>query len=449
MILMQPTSNDCVLLSAIPVETTLASCKKEYQSAQRRAPEEKRELRILQVFSALGMGGAETWLMALLRYFHENGHDLPFRVKMDICVTGGTEALFDREARLLGARLFYVHYTRTKLLKFAREFRKILSNGRYDAIHDHQDYTAGWHFLFGWGCLPPVRIAHVHNPFFCVATHDANPVRRVTLSTGKRLLSSSATQIAGTSSEILTKYGFDDPSFKQVNVAVAHCGFDVSMYQGSYQTNHQDVCREFGWNESAKILLFVGRLNTTFGDNLNQKNPSFALEVARASISRDASIRMLMAGGGEDVRSELEERVKNWGLEEKIRLIGVRRDIPRLMLGCDLFLFPSLEEGLGMVAVEAQASGLRVLAADVVPHECVVMPEMVRFHSLNATSSDWANEALRLMRSPKPDPLMCNKSVRNSAFSIENSARRLVALYSGVNFNVGLKEPTVRKSFPT
>src|SRR5712691_11396204 len=74
----------------------------------------KRELRVLQVFSVLGMGGAETWLMALLRYFYENEHHLPFRVRTDICLTGGSEAFFDQEARSLGARLFYLHCTRKK-----------------------------------------------------------------------------------------------------------------------------------------------------------------------------------------------------------------------------------------------------------------------------------------------------------------------------------------------
>lgn len=390
----------------------------------------KRELRVLQVFSALGVGGAETWLMALLKYFHANQNELPFRVRMDVCLTGGSKAVFDAEAESLGARLFYLHYTRKKLVQFTRDFRRILSNGRYHAIHDHQDYTAGWHFLSGLGLLPPVRIAHVHNPFFCVTTHDTHRVRRSTLLAGKRLLSSLATQITGTSLEILGKYGFDDSSYAHMNRAAAHCGFDVSRYRGDYQTNHQDICREFGWDDSAKIVLFVGRLDTTFGDNLNQKNPAFALEVAKACIAKDASVRMVMVGGGDEVRMELQAQVKGWGLEQEIRLTGIRQDVPRLMLGSELFLFPSLEEGLGMVAVEAQAAGLRVLASELVPKECVVIPEVIRFHSLDATASSWAQEALRLMSLPKPDLEMCNRSVSNSAFSIENSARRLLQLYA-------------------
>ena len=84
-----------------------------------------------------------------------------------------------------------------------------------------------------------------------------------------------------------------------------------------------------------------------------------------------------------------------------------------------------------MVAVEAQAAGLRVLASDLVPRESVVIPEAMRFHSLDESASGWAQEALQLMSLPKPDSEMSNSAVSDSAFSIENSARRLLRLYAG------------------
>src|SRR6266851_8197007 len=121
---------------------------------------QKPELRVLHVFSALGMGGAETWLMALLKHFHERSQGLPVTVKFDILLTGGEKSLFDDEAMAFGANIYYVSYRRRRLGAFIRDFRRILSRGNYDAIHDHQDTNAGLHFLIGTGLLPPVRIAH-------------------------------------------------------------------------------------------------------------------------------------------------------------------------------------------------------------------------------------------------------------------------------------------------
>ena len=61
-------------------------------------PAKKSEYRVLQVFSTLGVGGAETWLMALLRYFNRIKDELPYRIQFDICLTSGNKGVFDDEA---------------------------------------------------------------------------------------------------------------------------------------------------------------------------------------------------------------------------------------------------------------------------------------------------------------------------------------------------------------
>jgi glycosyltransferase involved in cell wall biosynthesis len=362
--------------------------------------------------------------MALLKYFDQIKNDLPVRLRIDICLTGGVGE-FDEEARALGAKLFYLPYSRKSLHRFIPAFRRILSKGRYHAIHDHQDYVAGMHFLFGLGHLPPIRIVHVHNPSVNIAFFSSSLVRRSVLLTGKHLLRYFATHILGTSRQIITEYGFDDRFFRNVPLRAAHCGFEVTRYQGRYQQLHSDLCKEFGWKETAKIILFVGRLDS----NCNQKNPAFALDVGKVCIAKDPDIHMIVAGGGDEVRKELEAKTKSWALENRIRLIGIRSDVPRLMSGSDVLLFPSVAEGLGMVAVEAQAAGLRVLASDATPRECVVVPGMVEFLSLKESAAHWADAALRLINLPRPDSEECNETVRDSPFSIENSAATLLSIY--------------------
>ena len=393
----------------------------------------KRELRILQVFSVLSMGGAETWLMSLLKYFKEHREQLPVSVKFDILLTGGTEAIFDDEARDLGARLFYVPFTRRNMIGFVREFRRILTEGNYDAIHDHQDYIAGLHFFMGTGKLPRIRVAHVHNPFYHRTTYANRLRRRAANALGKRLLGQFATHIMGTSRQIVTEYGLDNSHSRGVTLGAVHCGFEVANYQGDYKAAHADLCAEFRWEDSVKIILFVGRLESEevvhLGRVMTHKNPGFALSVARECISRDAQVRFLMVGSGEIKRREFESRVREWGLADEIRVLGVRRDVPQLMLGSDLLLFPSLAEGLGMVVVEAQAAGLQVLASDTTPRECVVVPRLVGFQALEGSMKGWADEVQQLLNQPRTDVMSCNAAVRDSAFSVENSVTKLLQLY--------------------
>src|SRR5689334_19415942 len=105
--------------------------------------------RVLQVFDTLGMGGAETWLVELLRWIQSLATTLPVKLETEICLTSGERGRFDDEAVSLGARLHYIRYRRGQLLEFTRAFRRLLAERQFDAIHDHQGYAAGIHLACG------------------------------------------------------------------------------------------------------------------------------------------------------------------------------------------------------------------------------------------------------------------------------------------------------------
>jgi glycosyltransferase involved in cell wall biosynthesis len=379
--------------------------------------------RVLHVFHSLGIGGAETWLMSLLEWFRNPPYVLRDNVKIDVLLTGGERAELDDRAIELGATLHYLKYDRHHLASFVRGFRKLLANGYYEAIHDHADYAAGLHLLMGVGQLPPARVVHIHNPY---ATFERSTSREVVRSFERAAVANLATTVAGTSLQILTDYDLapsDAPS-GQRRLAI-HCGFDVERYAGDREDARAAVRREFSWGDDTRILLFVGRLESHF----NQKNPAFAVAVARECIARDSRVRALFVGAGDAARAAFEAEAAKSGVADLIRFAGVRSDVPRLMIASELLLFPSIAEGLGMVAVEAQAAGLRVLASDTIPRECAVVPGMVTFAPLSQAHSAWADRAMALLALPAPDAAASRALVRDSAFSIDSSARALLEAY--------------------
>jgi glycosyltransferase EpsF len=384
--------------------------------------------KVLHIISSLGVGGAETWLMELLRFRVRNGSG-----PMDFLMTSGAPGVFDEEARALGARIHYVRYGRDRLGPFTAQFRRIMRNGRYHAIHDHQDYVSGWHFVMGGSALPPVRIAHVHNPRLHIEANYAITLpRRLSTAAGKWLVNRLATNVCGTSAEILRQYGFDGDTIRPA-VSVVHCGFDVQKFNAPRAGDRQAVLREFGWPQDTSLVLFAGRLDRalSFEHPQNHKNSWFALNVVRAAVDKNPSIRLLMAGEGGESRDELERRIQEWGLHDKIRLIGIRSDVPCLMRAADALLFPSCQEGLGMVAVEAQAACLPVLASSAVPRECVIIPELYESLPLSEPIAVWASALLRTVARPRPPMESCRRAVAASPFSIVNSAQRLEEIYRG------------------
>ncbi len=377
------------------------------------------------------MGGAETWLMEVLRLWTKNG-----RAQMDFLLTSGNKGIFDDEAKALGATLHYVQYGKKTLPAFRRQLRQILLKRGYSAVHDHQDYASGWHFLLGAGALPPVRVTHVHNPSYQIHNnYGVSATRRLTARLGKFFVSRFATHIAGTSRQMISEYGLDAPAFRHIPSAALYCGFDPARFAGDQPSASASVRLEFGWSPEAKVILFAGRIDQSSDPNhpQNHKNSAFAVDVGIQSARFDSKVCMLLAGQPNGATSILEDRIQSAGLTNQIRFIGIRHDIDRLMLGCDALLFPSRGEGLGMVAVEAQAAGLPVLASEAVPKECVVSSELVTFLPLNGDAKAWATELMRLLKLPR-DARGGNEAVKNSPFALNHSAEAMLKLYSGRSF---------------
>lgn len=386
-------------------------------------------VRVLQVISGLGMGGAETWLMELLRLWTKDGS-----AEVDFLLTGGKPDIFDAEAAALGAGLHYLPYGRSNLARFIPAYRRLLRHGRYDVIHDHADYAGGWRFLLGLGVLPPMVVSHVHNPWLHItANYAVTPLRRVSAAGGQKLVDLLATRIVGTSASILRQYGFDPGRRQKPRVEVIHCGIDVSLFNRSRDPDRTSVLQEFQWPDDSKIVLFAGRLDRALqlGHPQNHKNSWFALQIVRAALEREPRIRLLMAGAGEEPRAALTRHVAEWGLQDRLKVIGIRRDVPRLMRAADLLLFPSRQEGLGMVAVEAQAAGLPVLASTAVPREAVVVPELVTFLPLTEPPEAWASTLLNIAAQSRAPAEKWRPAFDRSDFAIANSAHKLLRLYRG------------------
>jgi glycosyltransferase involved in cell wall biosynthesis len=383
--------------------------------------------RVLHVVDNLGVGGAEVWLMELLRHWAANG-----AVRMDFLATSGHEGTFDAQARALGAEIHYLKYGRGHIRRFTAGIRRILREGGYDAVHDHHDYASGWHYLAAGAALPPVRISHVHSPWMQISVHYGGTLqRRLAASGGKQLTARLASHICGTSGDALQRYGFPIRRGRRPAVSVVHCGIDVGRYSGDRAADRASVLAEFGFPADAKLVLFVGRLDRdlALGHPRNHKNSWLATLISREAATIDPSVRLLMAGAGDVQREQLRYHIAGWGLADRLKLIGVRDDVGRLMRAADALLFPSAEEGLGMVAVEAQAAGLPVLASTAVPREAIVVPDMFESLSTDEPAERWAQALLAMMRRPKANPRCCAAALDRSEFSIAASARALERLY--------------------
>jgi glycosyltransferase involved in cell wall biosynthesis len=387
-------------------------------------------IKVLHVISSLGMGGVETWLVELVKHWH-GAHER--KVTVDFLVTRGETDVFDSEMIAMGSKVHYTHLNRNSLVQFSSDLRRILVEGQYDAIHDHQEFLSGWHFALAGHHRPSVRIAHFHNASYQLTeNYGVNSRRKLILLIGRYALSRYSTAIIGTSRQLLNEYALTKGSFTCQNPRPLHCAFNVARWQGDKQQARAFLLAETGWGGESKIVIFVGRLDPYIEMHhpRNGKNSSFALAVFESAYAEDKDLRLLYVGAHQGYQRQFQSLIDSRKLGGAVQMLGVRKDVDRLMLGSDMLLFPSRAEGLGMVAVEAQASGLPVLASEAVPKECVVLPELVSFLNLDRPHSEWAQAILEIVKSPRPSPTGHQAEWAKSPFNIEVCARELERLYA-------------------
>ena len=140
----------------------------------------------------------------------------------------------------------------------------------------------------------------------------------------------------------------------------------------------------------------------------------------------------MLVGDG-PVKKEIESQVAELKCRDRFIFTGVTSEVASAMSAMDIFLFPSRYEGLGIVAIEAQAAGLQCVLSDVVPKEVDVIPNQITRLSLSENAEIWADIVLKAAESPKPEQRKSAKLVIDSEFGIAKCIANLTAVYEKKN----------------
>ena len=184
------------------------------------------------------------------------------------------------------------------------------------------------------------------------------------------------------------------------------------------------LCQQTGIPQTSLVVGHVGNFHTA-------KNHHFILKVAQELFLRNPNSRLVLVGDGR-LRNRVKELAEFGGFADKVVFTGTRSDVPRLLAMMDVFLFPSLYEGLGLAAIEAQAAGLPIVIADSVPKETEVVSDLFVWMSLSQPPELWAEKCLQLGEIRKNEFLSdsCRK-IEESSFNIMNNLQELDRIYTG------------------
>lgn len=369
-------------------------------------------VRVLQVTSALDVGGIETWLLEVLRHIDRE------RFKVDI-LTGATQKCrLDDAVEALGCRVIRLRGLR-RPWSYIRRFERIAREyGPYDAIHAHIAYTSGFIMRLGESVGIPTRIVHSHNAYNPIrASLSRTPYRRVMCYWMHR----HATHLLAVSQEAVPGlFGADHVSDPRCRIVTP--GIDLDPFRAP--VDRAALRNALGIPVEATVVGHVGRFAPA-------KNHRFLLEVASAVLRRRPEVWFLLVGDG-DLRPAVEARAREMGLADRCVFAGIRSDVPELMMGAmDVFLLPSLYEGLPRVVLEAQAAALPSVVSYAIAEEAVVAGPLVTRLSLDESHTAWADAVLaveeRRAVTNQADTLA---AMAQSPFNVVQVVRELEKLYT-------------------
>lgn len=205
---------------------------------------------------------------------------------------------------------------------------------------------------------------------------------------------------------------------------MVHNGIDVSKFQGASEEEQSKLKREFSIQEEHGPV--IGNI-TRFED---KKNQSFALEVFRRIVDRYPDA-VLLLGGPDGGKLELtKQRAAKLGLADRVRFIGERNDIPACLKLIDIYLFPSLYEGLPIALLEAQAAGCFCVSSTNVSKEVDMEIGQTAFCDLENGPEQWAEVIInRAVGKSRPTTERIQTAFKQKGYDIRWSAGKLIKLY--------------------
>lgn len=332
-------------------------------------------VRILHVFGRLDRGGAETMVMNIYRSIDRT------KIQFDFLIHTEEKCDYTDEILELGGRIYSIsRYNFKNHFKYKEQWEKFFKeHNEYKIIHGHVRSTAAIY----------LKIAKKYNLRTIAHSHNTSSGRGIK-AIGKNILQYPIRYIADyffACSESAAIWLFGEKKYNTGGVEIIKNPIDTKKY--IYDNEIRENVRKELKIEDKFVIGHVGRFHT-------QKNHEFLLKIFKKIYDVNRDSILLLVGEGE-IKSVIENKVEEMGLKKNVIFYGSTSKVNELFQSMDVFVFPSLYEGLGIVAIESQASGLVTICSENIPKEAAITNNLI-YMSLEESAESWAKEILENSR---------------------------------------------------
>ena len=335
--------------------------------------------KLLCILDSLDIGGAETFLMKIDRSLDPKEYRFDFVVSKD----GGA---YISEIKNRGGRIFVVSHRRKNLYSALRDIKNIVKENNYDAV-----LRLGNSPILTFDLIAAKFGGAKHLAFRSCNAQTGLSWKSKFVNAIMRPILNIVCDVKIAPSKLAAEFTFGKRA-AQSDVYILYNGVDLNVFHYD-ETGRNEIRNEFDFSDKF-VVGHIGRLHT-------QKNHSFLINVFSEIRKKQPNAVLLLIGIGE-LEDEIRKQVKDMNLESYVVFAGIRRDIPQVLSAMDVFVFPSLHEGMPNTVIEAQSTGLPCVIADTITREANITG-LVQYLSLNETTDFWAQKAIDAAMTDRKD----------------------------------------------
>ncbi|SDO97416.1 Glycosyltransferase involved in cell wall bisynthesis [Selenomonas ruminantium] len=361
-------------------------------------------IRVLQIIGIVCGGGVEAVIMNYYRNLDRS------KIQFDFVVDGYDKTILDDEILSLGGKVYHVEPYRRNIFRYMKQVYWIVKKENYDIVHVNMNTLSIFSLFPAWLAGAKIRILHNHS------TAVKNEGVRSILKKVLRPLAPLFANRYAACSVLAGRWMYGEKRVNSGGIKIIRNAIDVNEY--AYSSDLRKKYRtELGIADDILVIGHVGRF-------MFQKNHAFLLKIFNEVCKRSSKAMLLLVGEGE-LRMEMERCAARYGIADRVRFLGLRRDVHQLYNAMDVFVLPSWYEGLPVVSVEAQANGLRSLFSTNVTAESGIT-RSAEFYPLTEGADKWAEHILQGNNRRNEN---ASADLRMSGFEIHSQAEALIAWY--------------------
>lgn len=367
--------------------------------------------KILEMFGEpILNGGQETFAIGLLEVIDKNKFSCDFFTPYEV-----NNRYYEEIIRKNGGEIYSLgsDFKKKRYIYIFIQIYKFFKTNKYDILHVNSGSTLFLAMVCLLSKIAGVKKTIVHS--HCSGAKE-NIKHYIIKKISSPIFTLFADEICACSYEA-AKWKYPKRLIKERAVIVKN-GIDTSVYR--YRPYEREKLRNaLGISKDEYVIGHVGRFTY-------EKNQKFLIELVNEYVKYNDRIKLILVGDGDDF-CKIKRMIRNYHLEAYVKMVGRTNEVDKYLQIFDVFVFPSLYEGLGTVAIEAQATGLPVIASSNVP-ETIKILEKVCFISLEAGKEMWI-EKLEEYKKYIRERTSCDQAVINAGYSINYMGKQMESLF--------------------